>query len=74
MSKGYAEEGWRCPASGALALVGPTNPLNGKVMERVTDVVEEAIEEALNQGLPVSICIGHADLDVLGRIGALLRY
>ena len=41
---------------------------------RVTDVVEDAIEEALTQGVPVTICVGNADLDVLGRIGALLRY
>ena len=32
------------------------------------------IEEALTQGLPVTICVGNADLDVLGRVGALLRY
>ena len=74
MSKGYSEEGWRCPDTGALALVGPTNPVNGVKMVRVTDVVEDAIEEALSQGVPVTICIGNADLDVLGRIGALLRY
>jgi peptide subunit release factor 1 (eRF1) len=74
VSKGYAEEGWRCPSTGALALVGPTNPLNGQTMERVDDVVEDAIEEALTQGLPVTICVDNADLDVLGRIGALLRY
>ncbi len=74
VSKGYAEEGWRCPATGALALVGPTNPLNGVAMEWVADVVEDAIEEALTQGLPVRTCIGNADLDDLGRIGALLRY
>ncbi len=74
VSKGYSEEGWRCPETGALALVGPTNPVNGARMVRVADVVEDAIEEALAQGLPVTICIGNADLDVLGRIGALLRY
>ncbi|MDP1819325.1 MAG: hypothetical protein Q8K58_05450 [Acidimicrobiales bacterium] len=74
VSKGYAEEGWRCPETDALALVGPTNPLNGAAMDHVDDVVEDAIEEALTQGLPVTICVGNADLDVLGRIGALLRY
>jgi peptide chain release factor subunit 1 len=74
VSKGFAEEGWRCPESGALALVGPRNPLNGVMMQRVGDVVEDAIEEALTQGLPVTICVDNADLDVLGRIGALLRY
>jgi len=74
VSKGYTEEGWRCPETGALALVGPTNPANGVTMERVDDVVEDAIEEALTQGVPVTICVGNADLDVLGRIGAILRY
>jgi peptide chain release factor subunit 1 len=74
VSKGYAEDGWRCPATGALALVGPASPATGEPMVRVADVVEEAIEEALTQGVPVTICDGNADLDVLGRIGALLRY
>ena len=62
------------PVDGRPRVVGPTNPLNGQAMERVPDVVEDAIEEALTQGLPVTICVGNADLDVLGRIGALLRY
>ncbi len=74
VSKGFAQEGWRCPDTGALAMVGPTNPATGQAMRRVGDVVEDAIEEALTQGVPVTICIGNADLDVLGRIGALLRY
>jgi peptide subunit release factor 1 (eRF1) len=74
VSKGYAEQGWRCPDTGALALVGPRHPDTGARMERVDDVVEEAIEHAMAQGVPVTICIGNADLDVLGRIGALLRY
>jgi len=74
VSKGYAEEGWRCPSTGALALMGPVNPTNGVTMDKVGDVVEDVIEEALTQGLPVRICVGNADLDVLGRIGALLRY
>lgn len=74
VSRGFAREGWRCPETGALLSIGPTNPANGVAMIRVTDVVEDAIEEALTQGIPVTICVGHADLDVLGRIGALLRY
>ena len=43
-------------------------------MTVVDDVIEEAIEEALAQSCDVEICEGNADLDVLGRIGALLRY
>jgi peptide subunit release factor 1 (eRF1) len=74
VSKHYAEEGWRCPTTGHLALKGPRHPVHGSVMERVDDVVEDAIEEALTQRVPVTICVGNADLDVLGRIGALLRY
>jgi peptide subunit release factor 1 (eRF1) len=73
VSKGFAQPGWRAP-DGALASVGPTQADTGAAMTRVTDVVEDAIEEALTQGVPVTICIGNADLDVLGRIGALLRY
>jgi peptide subunit release factor 1 (eRF1) len=74
VSKGFTQDGWRCPETGALAIVGPTNSANGVAMERVDDVVEDAIEEALNQGVPVTFCVGNADLDVLGRIGAVLRY
>jgi len=40
----------------------------------VEDVVEEALDEALRQSCGVRLCVGSADLDVLGRIGALLRY
>jgi peptide subunit release factor 1 (eRF1) len=74
VSDGYREEGWRCPATGVLAAVGPISPATGERMERVDDVVEDAIDAAVNQGCRVDICIGNADLDVLGRIGALLRY
>lgn len=74
VSKGFRQEGWRCPATGALAAKGPVHPVHGSEMERVEDVVEDAIEEALTQGVPVTICVGNADLDVLGRIGAFLRY
>jgi len=37
-------------------------------------VVHDAIEMALAQSCQVEICVGNADLDVMGRIGALLRY
>jgi len=74
VSKGFAQEGWRSPVTGALAIVGPKHPDTGEDMDRVSDVVEDAIEEALTQGVPVTICVSDADLDVLGRIGALLRY
>jgi peptide subunit release factor 1 (eRF1) len=74
VSKGYTEQGWRVPGTSVLALVGPRHPDTGAPMGRVDDVVEDAIEEAINQGVPVTICVADADLDVMGRIGALLRY
>jgi peptide subunit release factor 1 (eRF1) len=74
VSKGFAQDGWRCPETSVLATVGPTNPQNGVTMVRVEDVVEDAIEVALSQGIPVTICVANADLDVLGSIGGLLRY
>jgi len=43
-------------------------------MDGVEDVVEEAVEEALGQSCRVEICVGNADLDVMGGIGALVRY
>jgi hypothetical protein len=43
-------------------------------MHQVDDVVEEAVEEALNQSCRLSICRANPDLDVLGRIGAVLRF
>ena len=66
--------GWRCPTCGALATVGPTCGSCSGALERVDDVVEEAVQEALAQSCHVEVCVGNADLDVLGRIGALLRY
>jgi peptide chain release factor subunit 1 len=74
VSQGYREAGWRCSPCGALALVGRTCGRCGSEMEALEDVVEEAIDEALSQSCRVEICVGNADLDVLGRIGALLRY
>jgi hypothetical protein len=43
-------------------------------MTLLEDVVEEAVHEALTQQVRVDVCVGNADLDVLGRIGALLRF
>jgi hypothetical protein len=43
-------------------------------MDLVDDVVEEAVEEALANKCRVQIVRENADLDVLGRIGALLRF
>jgi len=74
VSDGFSEPGWRCTRCGHLAHVGPACPVCDTDMYRTDDVVEEAVEEALNQSCRVITCTGNADLDVLGRIGALLRF
>jgi hypothetical protein len=43
-------------------------------MQPVPDVVEVAVARALAGRGRVEVCLGNADLDVLGRIGALLHY
>ncbi len=74
VSAGFEETGWRCAACGRLALVGRACPSCGAEMSEVDDIVEEAVEEALRQSCAVDVCVGCADLDVVGRVGALLRY
>ena len=77
VSHGYTHPGWRCPSCDhvcAKAGVGHVCPVCEAVMHAVDDVVEEAVEDALNQSCEVEICVGNADLDVLGSIGAILRY
>lgn len=74
VSDGYEAPGWRCHGCDYVGKLGRTCPVCGKEMAQVDDVVEEAIEVALGQSCRVEICRGNADLDVLGRIGALLRF
>ncbi|HEX2118327.1 MAG TPA: hypothetical protein VHF91_04020 [Acidimicrobiales bacterium] len=74
VSEGFEAPGWRCRSCGWVGTRGRRCPLCAADMEEATDVVEEAVEEALAQACRVAICRGNADLDVLGRIGALLRY
>ena len=74
VSDGFTHEGWYCEACNRLATVGRQCDRCGAEMAQVADVVEEAVEEALAQSCQVDVCTGNADLDVLGRIGALLRY
>ena len=74
VSEGYEAPGWRCPSCAWVGTRGRRCPLCGASMDQVADVVEEAVEEALAQACRVAVCKGNADLDVLGRIGALLRF
>ncbi len=74
VSAGYDELGWRCGACRWIGRIGRTCPVCASEMDGVEDVVEEAVEEALGQSCRVEICVGNADLDVMGGIGALVRY
>jgi peptide chain release factor subunit 1 len=77
VSHGYAHPGWRCASCGHVCVkagVGRVCPACATEMHAVDDVVEEAVEDALAQSCDVEHCVGNADLDVLGSIGALLRY
>ena len=58
---------------GLLAATGPQCPVDGAAMDHLDDAVAAAVEAGLLQGR-VEVCVENADLDVLGRIGALLRY
>ncbi|MBV8561043.1 MAG: hypothetical protein JO050_09725 [Acidimicrobiia bacterium] len=74
VSDGFEAPGWRCGSCGYLATRGPSCPVCPTRMERAEDVVEDAVQEALNQSVRLEVCRENADLDVLGRIGALLRF
>ena len=74
VSEGFEAPGWRCPSCRFIALLGRGCPVCGASMELVDDVVEQAVEEALTNKTRVQIVRENADLDVMGRIGALLRF
>jgi peptide chain release factor subunit 1 len=74
VSHGFTAPGWRCERCDRLAAMGRRCKQCGGDMVEVGDLVEDALEEALAQSCRVEICVGNADLDVMGRAGALLRY
>jgi peptide chain release factor subunit 1 len=74
VSAGFTTPGWRCTGCGWIGRLGRSCPVCATPMAAIDDIVEEAVEEALAQSCEVEMCDGNADLDVLGRIGALLRY
>jgi len=75
VSDGYEAPGWRCHSCSYVAVRGPACPVcPSSTMAKVDDVVEEAVEEALAQSCRVEVVVGDADLDVMGCIGALLRF
>jgi peptide subunit release factor 1 (eRF1) len=74
VSEGFVAPGWRCDNCGGLAVKGRRCPNCAANMVAVEDVVEEAVEAALGQSAHVMTCTANPDLDVLGRIGGLLRF
>jgi peptide chain release factor subunit 1 len=74
VSGSFSTEGWRCDGCGALATIGRRCPACRDEMRHLSDVVEEAVHEALCQHRSLTVLAENADLDVLGRIGALLRF
>jgi peptide chain release factor subunit 1 len=74
ISDGYATAGWRCRSCRYLGPMGRRCPVCSNSMDLVDDVVEEAVEEALANKCRVQMVRENADLDVLGRIGAILRF
>ncbi len=74
VSDGFQEPGKACRPCGLLAVRGSACPACQGSMDPIDDVVEEAVEQALGQSCHVEICVDNADLDVLGRVGALLRF
>lgn len=73
VSSGFEAEGWRA-SDGSLYRTGPTSPVDGSPLERLDNVIEEAVDLAISSSCTVDVVVDNADLDVLGRIGALLRY
>jgi len=74
VSDGYQASGWSCGPCGVLTAVGRRCKVCDGEMTEIGDIVEEAVDHAMAQSCKVEICIDNADLDVLGRIGALLRF
>jgi peptide chain release factor subunit 1 len=74
VTAGFDQPGWRCPSCRWIGRLGRACPVCESEMDGVDDVIEEAVEEALSQSCRVEICVGNADLDVMGGIGALVRY
>ena len=74
VSEGYEAPGWRCRGCAFVGIRGRRCPVCEADMEQVDDVVEEAVQEGLAQSCRLAMCRDNADLDVLGRIAALVRF
>jgi peptide chain release factor subunit 1 len=71
---GIRHPAYRCPSCGRLAAQNGTCPLDGTRMEQTDEGVDLAVHQTLSNGGTVWAVLGHADLDPVEGIGALLRY
>ncbi len=74
VSTGFSRPGWVCGTCGHRRSVGPRCPGCGVRMDAVDDVVGSVVAQVEAFGGTVRWCERSADLDVVGRIGALLRF
>lgn len=74
VSEGFSASGWSCEPCGLLTTMGRHCKLCGNDMVEIADIVEEAVDHALAQSCKIEVCVDNADLDVMGRIGAFLRF
>ena len=75
ISDGYRIPGYRGQTSGMMLSFNGHDPeMAGEEFVEVEDIVEEAIGQTIEQGGHVEIISDNLDLEMAGRIGALLRY
>ena len=74
VSSGFRRPGWYCRTCGHHRTVGPRCPVCDARMVAVEDVVGAVVAQVEGFGGTVQWCERSADLDVVGRIGALLRH
>lgn len=74
VSDGFESPGWWCRRCSILATVGRQCSACGAEMESVPDVVSTLVDLTVAADVAVTTCDRCPDLDVHGRIGALLRF
>jgi len=71
---GLHSAGVRCPSCGWMDLEGERCPVDGTVLERREDIVEEALLAATSQSAEVRALRDRPELGPLGGIAAILRF
>lgn len=74
VSDGYGEPGFLHEESGYVVANLTKSPLSSEELVDVEDVVDLAVSQTMVQGGTVEVIADNADLEEIGRIGAILRY